>query len=108
MTTPSLLRSLTFWSGVFVICFGFWAWWDSYRFNTDIDLGAIRLSNVSGHVTILGRPDRPAFGLARQMGSALPRQDALLLPYWFLLTSGAIPWLLSIAWIGRRICQRGG
>jgi len=45
-------RSLTFWSGMLVIAFLCWAWWDSFRHDTWRTEGHFSFSNVAGAVSL--------------------------------------------------------
>ena len=48
----ALHRSITFWSGLLVMAFICWAWWDSASFRSDVSMGRFGMaSNYGGIVT---------------------------------------------------------
>jgi len=44
----ALPRSITFWSGILVIAFLSWAWWDSLRANSHTGRPSVRMGNAWG------------------------------------------------------------
>lgn len=66
MRPKPLHRSISFWSGLFVMLFVLWAWWDSARFSTGAVAAFIRVYSGPGLVIIDGPTERPVFHLIRE------------------------------------------
>ena len=48
MMKAALHRSITFWSGILMMAFIFWAWWDSFRHEANAGAGFFSVGNVNG------------------------------------------------------------
>ena len=55
---PGIFRSVTFWSGILVMTFICWAWWDSSRNGCYIRVGPVGLSQSYSHISVIHTPGK--------------------------------------------------
>ena len=120
MSPKPIHRSLTFWSGIFVIAFLCWAWWRSIGHSDSIGVNryAISSSQSQLHIEVnripiwenwpwefqhgRTRPElrKTAFPMpSRQVIVGAPvTQMYLIIPHWLILLCVATPWCGLLLW----------
>ncbi|MEK7951564.1 hypothetical protein [Luteolibacter soli] len=126
-TRPGFTRLLSFWLGLPLLLFLFWAWWDSTRFLSLIECqrpsDKFEFSSFMGRIQVGHYPTDPygstkwdfdhmplsKLRFDRDMEAAFPRYltlraNSLAIAHWFLISLYAAAWLgSSFLWHRRKL-----
>lgn len=73
-----LYQSLTFWSGILVMGFICWAWWDSMHSRMVAQVGRTRMYSAGGEIGFFHRPDGfPSYQRFRKVAGRFKVLDGL-------------------------------